>query len=241
MSSVTRTVFYREIGSAIFSSSRYATYAAYFAVSSALFCSALLFGEGKYWTLQALWSLAVSLPLPVLISLITMPLFAGERAAGTYEALSMLPISMRKVVVGKFTAAYLCSCTAIFGSLIPWVFLSHTLKDRAPDPHVLTAPIIILMLHAFSWTAIGTLASALTRRPWLAAIGTFVSGHALMLIWIAASHFWFSGNVNSTAFPIAREILDAAAGHITTATIVFHIAFAFWALFTAVQVLEARR
>lgn len=241
MSSVTRTVFYREISAALFSPIRYLYFGAYFALCSSLFLAALQFGEGKFWTIQALWLISVALPLPVLTSLITMPLIAGERSAGTYESLSMLAIPMRKVIVGKFVASYLAVCVAILGSLVPWILISHTLKQRAPEFATLNAPLIFLFLYAFSWTALGTLSTSITKRPWMAAIGTLGMGFALMLVWAAASHFWLSGNIISSSFPIATEILDAAGGHISLQTIVFHLGFACWCLFTASHLLEARR
>lgn len=241
MSGVTRTVFYRELGAAVLSRSRYLAFAAFFAISGALFCSALQLGEGKFWTIQALWTLSVALPLPIIASLITMPLFAGERAAGTFEPLALLPIPLRKVVVGKFLASYLSVCLAIAGMLVPWLTLSQILKGRAPAPGTLAAPLVILALHAFSWTALGTLSTALARRPWIAAVGTILSGSALVLIWGAVSLFWLSGNWLSNAFPVLAELLDAAGGHVSLHSIVFHLAFGILCLFSASQALEAGR
>ena len=123
MSSATRTSFYRELGASLFSPARYATFAAFFTFSAAFLSAALQLGEGTLWTLEALWTISVALPLPILISLITMPLFAGERAAGTYESLALLPIPIRKIVIGKFSATFLTVCVALAGSIVPWLLL----------------------------------------------------------------------------------------------------------------------
>ena len=241
MSNVARTVFYREFGSAVFGKSRYLAFAAFFSVSAALFGTAIQIGEGKFWTLQALWTLSVALPLPILVSIITMPLFAGERSSGTYESLAMLPIPLGKVVAGKFIASYLSVCVAIAGSLVPWLFLSRTLKGGTPPISSLAGAITMLLIHAFSWTALGTLSTALARRPWLAAVGTLISGISLMLAWAACSRFWLGGNWLSASFPTMGELLDAAGGHIHLHTVVFHVAFGLWCLFAASQSLEASR
>ncbi len=241
MSSATRTSFYRELGASLFSPARYATFSAFFALSAAFLSAALQLGEGQFWTLQALWTLSVAFPLPVIVSLVTMPLFAGERAAGTYESLALLPIPLRKIVVGKFTASFLSVCVALAGSTVPWFLLSHALDSRAPDPILLQAPLVLLLLHAFSWTALGTLCSSLAKRPWVAATGTLFAGGSLMLIWAALSRQYLSGNWQSTPFPIWGELLDAAEGHIALHSIVFHISFGLWCLFSCVQSLEARR
>ena len=241
MSSATRTSFYRELGASLFSPARYATFAAFFALSAAFLSAALQLGEGKFWTLEALWTLSVALPLPIFVSLVTMPLFAGERAAGTYELLALLPIPLRKIVVGKFTASFISVCLGLAGSTIPWFLLRHALDTRAPDNRLLVAPLVLLFLHAFSWTALGTLCSAMARRPWIAATGTLFAGGALMLLWAASTRFFFSGNWQSSPFPIWGELLDAAGGRIALHSFAFHLAFGLWCLFACVQTLEAKR
>ena len=241
MSSVTRTIFYRELWAGLFSPSRYVAFSAYFAISSASLATALQLGEGKFWTLQALWTLSVALPLPLLASLLTMPLFASERSAGTFELMELLPIPLRKVVIGKFAATFLSLCLAIAGSFVPWALLTHTLGARAPANAALNAPIAILFLHAFSWTALGTLGSALSRRPWAAAAGTLLAGGAAMVAWAAISQYFLDGVSSTTPYPIVTELLDASAGRIALHTFVFHIVAGLWCLFLAVQFLEARR
>lgn len=239
--SIARIIFRRETSAAFFSRSRYLFFASFFAISSALFCSALQFGEGKFWTLQALWTLSVAFPLPIFVSLITMPLFAGERAAGTFESLTLLPIPLSQVVHARFFATWFASLLAIVGSLTPWFLICHTLKRRAPDSALLFAPLVILMLHTFSWTALGTLSSALSRRPWLAAVGTIVSGIALILFWAAIAHFWLGGNWLSSSFPLLNEILDAAGGTVRLSSVAFHLLFGTLCLFIAARSLEANR
>ena len=241
MSSATRTSFYRELGASIFSSARYATFAAFFALSAAILSAALQLSEGKVWTLEALWTLSVAFPIPLLVSLVTMPLFAGERAAGTYESLALLPIPLRKIVVGKFAATFISVCLGLVGSTVPWFLLCRMLKDNAPSSILILAPLALLLLHAFSWTALGTLCSAMARRPWIAATGTLFAGGVLMLLWATLAKFYFGGNWQASAFPIWGELLDAANGRLSLDSIVFHISFGLWCLFMCVQVLETRR
>jgi ABC-2 type transport system permease protein len=241
MSSATRTSFYRELGASLFSPARYATFAAFFTLSAAFLSAALQLGEGTLCTLEELWTISVALPLPIFISLVTMPLFAGERAAGTYESLALLPIPIRKIVIGKFAATFLTVCVALAGTIVPWLLLMHALRERAPSSALLCVPMILLVLHAFSWTALGTLSSALARRPWIAATGTLLSGGALMLLWAAFSRFFLDGNWRASPFPIWGELLDAAGGRIAPHSVVFHVMFGLWCLFVCIQTLEARR
>lgn len=238
---IARTVFFRELNSSLLSPVRYLSLAAFFSLSSSIFCAALQFGEGKYWSMQTLWLFSVALPLPVLCSLLAMPLFAGERAAGTYEALSMLALPMKKVLIGKFAATCLSAFFAVAGSVVPWLLVSHTLKGRAPDFAVLHAPLVLLALHSFSWTALGTFSSAISPKPWLATVGTLFLGAAINFAWSSVSRFWFSGNWLSASFPVVTEIFDAAGGNLALHTIAFHVLFGLLALFFAEQILEVKR
>ena len=236
MNRIARIVFWREFLSSLFSKSRYIAFALFHALSGALFCTALQLAEGKFWTIQTLWTLSVALPMPIIVSLTTMPLFAGERSSGTFESLQMLPISLGDVALGKFAASLLSA-----GTLVPWFMLCSVLKDRAPDVSTLAGPAVILALHAFSWTALGTFSSSVARHPWVAAAGTLVMGVSLMMIWSAVSHFWLGGNWLSTTFPLFEEILDASGGHIRLHSIVFHLGFGTLALYAAMRTLEANR
>lgn len=241
MNPIARAVFYREFFSSLFSRSRYVSFALFHALSGALFCTALQLAEGKFWTIQMLWTLSVALPLPIIVSLVTMPIFAGERSTGTYEPLRMLPIPLGDIALGKFVASFLSVVACMAGSLVPWLVLCHVLKDRAPATASLAGPATLLLLHAFSWTALGTFSSSVARHPWVAAAGTLVMGAALMMLWSAVSHFWLGGNWLSSSFPILEEILDASGGHVRLHSVVFHIGFGIFALFATRRTLEANR
>lgn len=241
MTPIPRIVFCREFFPSLFSRSRYVSFALFHALFGAIFCSSIQLAEGKIWTIQTLWTLSVAVPLPVIVSLVTMPLFAGERSSGTFESLSMLPISLGDVALGKFFASYISVLVCMAGTIVPWLVLCHVLKDRAPAASSLAAPALLLMLHAFSWTALGLFSSSVARHPWVAAAGTLVIGTAIMMIWSAVSHFWLGGNWVSSPYPIFEEILDAAGGHLRLHTIVFHLGFGIFGLFASMRTLEANR
>lgn len=241
MAHTVRITFQREFAASAFSPSRYALFACFFTSSAALFSAIIHIAEGGFWTLEAIWTLSVALPLPVIASIVTMPMFAGERAAGTYESLTLLPVSMGHVVAGKFMASFLSLCVGLFGAMVPWLLLCHALGNRAPSSTLLIAPVALLALHAFSWTALGTLFSSIARRPWMAASGTILAGSLLMLVWAVFSRLYLGGNYSTTPFPIYTEIIDAAGGRIAFRSIVFHVSFGILCLFAAARAMELRR
>ena len=241
MSSVARTVLARELAAAFRSTAFYTGLAAFFALSAGLFFAALQISEGTFWSLPALWSLAAALPLPLLTILLTMPMFAGERAAGTLPLLLILPVSLRGLLIGKFLAAYSAVLLAIPGALVPWLFLSHNLAGRLPPAAALLPAVGLLALHALSWTALGLLASILARRPWAAAVGTILLGGGAMLVWASLSRLLLAAHLQVPAFPLLVELLDAAAGRIALRSVVFHLSFSIWCLFIGWHVLEGNR
>lgn len=241
MSSITRTVWAREASAFLCSPAAYAALVSFFALSAGLFFTALQIGEGTFWSLPALWTLSVALPLPLLAILMTMPLFAGERASGTLPMLLILPISMRKVILGKFLAAYGTVWLGILGALAPWLFLARVLSGKVPPIEALLPAVGMLGLHAMSWTALGVLSSVLARRPWAAAVGTILLGGGAMLAWASLSRLFLGGHWQITSFPLMLELLDAAAGRIALQSLVLHLSIVMWCLYASLQILEARR
>ncbi len=241
MSSITRTIWTREVLAFLRSPAAYAGLVAFCALAAGLFFAALQIGEGTFWSLPALWTLSTALPLPLLTIMMTMPLFAGERAAGTLALLLILPLSPRKLLVGKFLAAYGVVWLGMLGALVPWLFLSRVLSGKLPPVDALWPAVGMLGLHAMSWTALGVLASIAARRPWAAAVGTILCGGGAMLAWAALSRLFLGGHLQAASFPMLLELLDAAAGRIALRSVVLHLSVTVWCLFTGLHLLEGRR
>ncbi len=241
MNGITRTVWTRELTATFRSGSYYTGMAAFCALTGALFFTALQAGEGTFWSLPALWTLAVALPLPLFTILLTIPLFAGERAAGTLPLLLILPLSLRRVVVGKFLAAWCATLMALAGALVPWLILTHNLDGKLPPLAALWPAWLMLALQAASWTGLGVLASILARRPWSAALGTLLLGGGGVLIWAALARLLLGMKLQAPSFPLLLELLDAAVGRISLQSIVLHLSVTWWSLFVGLHVLEGRR
>jgi len=241
MSRTTRIVWAREVFAMSCSPAVYAALTAFYALSSGLFFAALQIGEGTFWSVPALWVLSVALPLPLLSILVTMPLFAGERATGTLQQFMMLPVPIGRVILGKFLAAYGVVVLGILGAGVPWLFLSRALGGKLPPLSALAPGMAVLGLHGLSWTALGVLCSVPARRPWAAAIGTLLIGGGAILAWAALSRLFLSGHLQAPAFPLAIELLDAASGRLALHSLVLHLSLVAWCLFVSRHLLEARR
>jgi ABC-2 type transport system permease protein len=114
-----------------------------------------------------------------IIPAITMRLFAEEFNTGSYELLVTLPVTRRDIVLGKFLAA-----TAFSGvMLLPTLFYAASvslLGDLDWGP-VLGGYIGALLLCA-AYSAVGVLASALTKNQIVAFITAMTACIALTLL-----------------------------------------------------------
>lgn len=101
-----------------------------------------------------------------LIPALTMRLFSGEKAEGTFDLLRSRPISIFEIVLAKYLAALALVCISIFPTLI----YSYSLYQLASpvgniDIGSLMGSYIGLLLLSFSFCAIGLFCSSLTKNP----------------------------------------------------------------------------
>jgi ABC-2 type transport system permease protein len=109
---------------------------------------------------------------------ITMRLLADEKASGTLELLSTMPVRDWEVVVGKFLAALALLATAI-GLTIVFAITVRFLGpiDRGP----VIGGYIGLILMGAAYVSIGVMCSAFTRNSIVAFISSFGICFALYL------------------------------------------------------------
>lgn len=177
--------------------------------------------------------------------IITMRLFAHERATGTFETLMTTPVGDGVVVLAKFTAALafyvvmwlpLLVCLGILalympeGNLLDWRTVASTYLG-------------ITLLGAF-YMALGCLASSLTHSQVMAAMLALGLGvTAFMLSFLRSSAVegrgWVAGLANHISLLTHME--DFARGVVDTRWVVFYVTLAATCLFVTVKVIESRR
>lgn len=106
-----------------------------------------------------------------LVPAITMKLWAEERKTGTLEFLLTQPISLVKIVIGKFLAAWsLCFCMLVL-SFPLWIFMN--IYFSTDNLNILSGYFaVILMSGAFS--AIGCLISSFCTSPAVSYLGGLI-------------------------------------------------------------------
>jgi ABC-2 type transport system permease protein len=124
-----------------------------------------------------------SIILVFLIPLVTMRMFAEERANGTFELLLTSPLSAWEIVLGKYlaTATVIVLLVALSGLFPALLFLYG-------DPEWLqtVAGLLGLLGYGLMLGALGCLASALTRSQMIAAVVAVFAGLLFYLLEFAA-------------------------------------------------------
>lgn len=141
-----------------------------------------------------------ALVLLLITPLITMRLIAEERQNATLPLLFSAPLSMSKLVMGKFLGTL--GFFLVLLSLVSFMVFSLSLGSHL-DYGQLSAGFLGLTLLVASFTAIGLYLSSLTAQPIVAAITTFA---VLFLLWIFSSGE-STGLLNWFALPTHLEPL----------------------------------
>jgi ABC-2 type transport system permease protein len=137
-----------------------------------------------------------------LIPAISMRLWAEERASGSIELLTTLPVTLWQAVVGKFLAAWCFAGIALALTFPIWITAAWL---GSPDNGAIFIGYVGSLLMAGGFLAVGTCMSALTRNQVIAFVLAVVVCFLALL----------------SAFPIVldflsgilpRAIVDAIAG-----------------------------
>lgn len=107
--------------------------------------------------------------LTFIIPVLTMRAIAEERKSGTEQLILTSPLSITKVVIGKFIAATLIVVITEICTLMYFAILSFF-----GTPHITTALVTLLgfLLLAMSYISFGILASSLTENQIIAGVIT---------------------------------------------------------------------
>jgi ABC-2 type transport system permease protein len=239
----------------------YVFMAIFLAVNGGLF-SLMTLQSGAEATVSGYFSMVIII-LAIVIPVLTMKSFAEEKKQKTEQLLMTAPVSIGKVVMGKFLSVYsIFSGTFILGtvfnftvyhefadSLYLWVVEDAKREGAITRWDVFShfalsiiGPTIAVLLIGAAFAAIGIFISSLTENQLIALIGTI----AILL------GFMFIASFNDLIpFAPVREVLEWLSvysrygnfmyGVFDFAAIVYYISICFVFLFLTVRVYEKRR
>lgn len=226
----------RELSSYFNSAIAYVVLAAYFFFSGLFFYTyCVLFNSASLSYVYANMILIILFIIPI----ITMKSFADEKYQKTDQALFTSPISLFRVVVGKFLGSFimyaLCSCIFLLYALVISFF-------AVPEWSVILCTFIGLLLFGAALTAINIFISSLTESTIVAAI---VSMAVNLVIYMMSS---FSSMISIDWITNIIEKIDFATyydsfkyGLLNITDVVFFLSVTGLFVFFTVRVLEKRR
>ena len=168
--------------------------------------------------------------LTFLVPILTMRAIAEERKTGTEQLLLTSPLSITKVVLGKFIAA-----TLIVAITEICTFLYFGILCYFGTPHITTALVTLLgfLLLAMSYISFGILASSITENQIIA--GVITIGFFILT--------WFLPQFSSifTNFSIINMFSKFPTGQIDIADTVTFVTFTISCILLTIIVMQRRK
>ncbi len=179
---------------------------------------------------------------------ITMRLFALERASGTFETLMTTLVSDGQVVMAKFLAAIIFYMVAWLPLLACLFIVQHFANQAgALGTGTVGGMYLGIFLIGCVFLSLGCLASALSQSQMTAAMISFVLGVGLFSLGFlakAAQSKIGDGHWQTQAlsyFNLFDQMHDFARGVVDTRAMVFYVTATFLFLFLTLRVVESRR
>lgn len=175
----------------------------------------------------------------ILIPTITMRLFAEDKRTGYIEVLLSAPIRDVELVLGKYLGA---SIYYIILWIPTWVYVLILYQLATPDIGPILTGFLGVILIGLFFTALGLLASALTKNQVISSVVCFC---------IIALIFSISKLKDAEIHPGLSKVLqqislidhsiDFSKGIVDTSYIIYYISVIILSLYFTVRVIESRR
>jgi gliding motility-associated transport system permease protein len=185
--------------------------------------------------------LIVLLAAPV----ITMRLFALEKASGTFETLMTTPVGDLQVVAAKFAAAIIFYTIMWLPVLVCLFVVRHFTDQRgALDAGTVGGMYLGIFLVGCLFLSLGCFASSIARSQMTAAMISFVLGVSLFSLGFLAEAIPATAQWQSQVlsyFGLFDQMGDFARGVVDTRAAVFYVSLTFFFLFLTLRAVESRR
>lgn len=176
---------------------------------------------------------------------ITMRLFAQEKASGTFETLMTTPVTDLQVVLAKFCAAQIFYMLMWLPLLLClWMVQQFSGGQTGLDPGTVGTTYLGIFLLGGVFISLGCLASALTRTQMVAAMISLACGFSIFLLSflpdrLSALAPWQAQLLANFSLP--DQMHDFTRGVLDTRPIVFYLSLTFLFLFLTLRAVESRR
>lgn len=237
------TIWRRELAACFLSPIAYVTIVMFLSVAGGTFVVLVLNGRDA-GLLPVMLFESVILWLPVLITVISMRLFAEEKRSGTIETLMTAPVTEAEVVLGKYAGAVSFLILVVMpaiGDIFILKFMSPGV--RSVDVGAILGGALILLLLSSLCVSIGLFVSLLTKNQIVAAVLCMCVVWCVILFgWILSTlPLWVDMSRFADYISATTHIQDFARGLIDVRTVILYVSGTLFMLFVSVRVLESRR
>ena len=165
-----------------------------------------------------------------LIPMLTMRSFSEERKSGTEQILLTSPISITKIVLGKFFSALTIVVIAL---LFTGIFIGIICFFGTPDISAILVTVFGFLLLCMSYISFGIFASSLTENQIIAAM---ISIFSFVATWVLPE-FISSGS----SFSLINMFYKFTTGQIDIAHTITFILFTILCLVLTITVMQRRK
>lgn len=235
-------IMHKELQHLLLSPIGYVTAAVFLSSVGWTFLHTVRVQTGASVQVEALQVIAIVIWLPVLITVVTMRLFAEEKRSGTIETLLTSAVSDLAVVLGKYCGAVLYIMLVVLPALAGVYLLAYLAPGiEAVDHMALAGGACMLVLLLLCCTAIGLLISLCTRNQIVAAICCFWGILLPFMIKPFLQMLPFVRRATLEQFSVEAHVLRYTGGMLDIRLAVLYASVTVFLLFAAVRVLESRR
>jgi ABC-2 type transport system permease protein len=176
---------------------------------------------------------------------ITMRVFAQEKASGTFETLMTTPVSDLQVVLAKFSGAMIFYLL-MWLPLLPCLFIVryYTGEQAVLDAGAVGGTFLGIFLLGCVYVALGCFASSLTRSHLVAVMVGLAAGISFFLLSFLSLLFTSRGGWKGQFFThvgLIEHMKDFASGVVDTRPVVLCLSLTVFFLFLTLKVVESRR
>jgi ABC-2 type transport system permease protein len=174
----------------------------------------------------------------------TMRLFALEKATGTFETLMTTQIGDVAVVLAKFSAAMLFYLIAWLPLLLCIYIIGHYARQNAGfDPGTIGGTFLGIFLIGGLFLSLGCFSSAIANSQTAAAMVSFVFGTSLFSLAFIAKALPPNSDVTQIIpyFDLFTQMDAFARGVVDSRVVIFYVSATFFFLFLTLRVVEGRR
>lgn len=198
------------------------------AFSISFYFSVIGYGNVKFESIY--YSLPTILVLAFIIPLLTMRAFAEERKSGTEQLILTSPISLTKVVLGKFIAAL---TIVIITELCTFMYFGILCHFGMPNLVTTFATLLGFLLFVMSYISFGMLTSSITENQIIAGI---ISIGFFIITWVLPEF-----NSNLTNYSFINMFYKYTQGQIDIGDTVTFITFTITCILLTITVMQRRK